>query len=197
MNKSKQHIKFINVPELSISYHRNKLKPIDHKVTSSESAADFFRSLFPDGEIELRESFYVLFLNRGNIPIGYYQLSVGGIHATVADVRIILGIALKALAVGIIVAHNHPSSETKASQADIRLTKKLKETAAMFDIAVLDSLIITKENYSSLVDDDLMDAETPYPLKAFRASKIDNKTNEFLELEAQALQLELELLILK
>ena len=51
----------------------------------------------------------MLYLNRAHRVIGSYQLSKGGITGTIADVRLILSVALKTLATGLILAHNHPS----------------------------------------------------------------------------------------
>jgi DNA repair protein RadC len=66
-----------------------------------------------------------MFLNHANDVIGIYPASKGGISGTVVDVRIILGIALKSAAVGIVLAHNHPSGNLQPSNADISLTAKL------------------------------------------------------------------------
>ena len=80
------------------------------------------------------------------------QISQGGISGTVTDVRIILQYALKANASGIILCHNHPSGNVEPSEADIKITSKLKEAAMIHDITLLDHLIITKDNYYSLAD---------------------------------------------
>jgi DNA repair protein RadC len=74
----------------------------------------------------------------------------------VADAKIIFQIALEKLASSIILAHNHPSGNLTASQADIRLTNKLKEGASLLDLQVLDHLIIGDENYLSFADDGLL-----------------------------------------
>ena len=65
----------------------------------------------------------MLYLNRANRIIGSYQLSKGGITGTIADVRLILSVALKTLATGLILAHNHPSGNLKPSEA-VAIMKK-------------------------------------------------------------------------
>lgn len=181
MSNQDQHIENkINVPELKIQYNRDNSKSIDRSISSSYDASKFFRSLFNTGELELRESLYVMFLNRANYPIGYYQHSIGGIDSTVADIRIIIGIALKALATGVIIAHNHPSGRVLASQSDIDLTKKLKEASSKFDIQVIDSLIIGKDEYNSLADSGLMGGNSPYPLPEFKPLVIQNDFVEYI-----------------
>ena len=62
-----------------------------------------------------------MFLNHSNDVISIYPASKGGISGTVVDVRIILVIALKSAAVGIVLAHNHPSGNLQPSNADIHI----------------------------------------------------------------------------
>jgi DNA repair protein RadC len=93
-------------------------------ITNSQNAYEIFKSLFPVDTISLQEQFVVLYLNRANRVIGSYQLSKGGITGTIADVRLILSVALKTLATGLILAHNHPSGNLKPSEADRYITSK-------------------------------------------------------------------------
>ncbi len=151
----------INVPELSISYTRSKLKAFG-KIGSSRDAANFIRATFNDGEVELQEQFIVLYLNQANEIIGYYKHSKGAINATVADIRIILATALKSLAVSMVIAHNHPSSSLKPSRADEQLTAKIKESAALMDVKLLDHVIVTKDSYYSFQDEGLLGCTTSY-----------------------------------
>lgn len=97
----------------------------------------------------------VLYLNRANKVIGSYELSKGGITATIADIRIILSVALKTLATGLILAHNHPSGNLKPSEADVCLTNKIKEAAKLMDIQVLDHLILVEGGYFSFSDEEI------------------------------------------
>ena len=143
------------VPEVKLTYIK-KDHPLFIKITTSQDVSNFIRSLYEEGTIELQEQFYVLYLNRANKIIGYYKHTVGGTAGTVFDMKLVLGTALKSLSHGIIVAHNHPSGNTKPSDADIQLTKKLKEAAKSMDISVLDHLIITKESYTSFADEGLL-----------------------------------------
>lgn len=102
------------------------------------------------------EEFWVLLLNRANRVIKKQQISLGGVHGTVADPKIIFKIALEELASGIIVAHNHPSGNLTASQQDIDLTKKLKEAGKLLEIQLLDHLIIAGKNYYSFADEGIL-----------------------------------------
>ena len=106
--------------------------------------------------MNIKEEAVVLFLNRGNRVLGGYKVSSGGITGTVVDIRIILAIALKCLASGMILAHTHPSGELNPSNADKGLTQKLKEAANLMDISLLDHLIITSETYYSFADEEVI-----------------------------------------
>lgn len=176
MSESQKNSRLV-VPEIVLTYNRENERPYP-AVTNSDVAAKIIRSFYKKGELELRESMFILFLDRSNQPIGYYLHSVGGINATIADKRLILSAALKALATGIIIAHNHPSGNTKPSIADEKVTKELKEAAALLDIAVLDSLVITTEDYSSMADEGLLGANSPYPLTAIKPDVMDEPSHK-------------------
>lgn len=113
------------------------------------------RSIWTD-QIEYREEFVILCLNRANKVQRYSRISSGGTRGTVANPKIIFQIALKSNASSIILAHNHPSGNTKPSESDIRLTKKLKSAGALLDIQVLDHVILVADSYRSLSDESEM-----------------------------------------
>lgn len=102
------------------------------------------------------EEFWILLLNRANRVIKKHQISQGGVSGTVADPKIIFKVALGELASGIILAHNHPSGNLTASQADIELTKKLKEAGKLLEIQVLDHVIIAGQKYYSFADEGIL-----------------------------------------
>ena len=123
------------------------------KITSSNSVFEFVQPII--GELP-HEEFWILYLNNSNKIIKSAQLSKGGITGTVVDVRLAFKEALQLGAVGIILAHNHPSGTLKPSQADIQLTKKLKTAGESLDIKVLDHLIITEKAYFSFADENML-----------------------------------------
>lgn len=123
------------------------------KISSSTDIYDLLKSDLLDLP---HEAFWVVLLNRANRVIKKQQISHGGVAGTVADPKIIFKIALEELASGIILAHNHPSGNLTASQADLDLTKKLKESGKMLDIQVLDHLIFAGTKYLSFADEGLL-----------------------------------------
>jgi DNA repair protein RadC len=70
----------------------------------------------------------------------------------VTNIKIILQAAIKANASGIIVCHNHPFGNLNPGESDTKLTHKMKEAGNLMDIQLLDHLVISQENYSSLAD---------------------------------------------
>jgi len=142
----------IEVPEIQVSYSRASGKPFLGKVYDSQDIAKFIRSTFDKGDIELQEQVIVLYLNAANHILGYYRHSRGSIHSTIADLRIILGTALKCGCLSIIIAHNHPSGSTEPSPPDLKLTRELIDAAAFQKIRVLDHYIIAKDSYYSFAE---------------------------------------------
>lgn len=122
------------------------------KITCSADAVEAFRSVWSD-QIEYREEFAILCLNRANKVLGYSFISSGGLAGTVVDAKVVFQIALKSNASAVILAHNHPSGNKQPSEPDINLTKKLKQAGTLLELHVLDHVIITAESYYSLADE--------------------------------------------
>ena len=142
--------------ELSITYNKKLFSDITIK--NSNTTELVVREIYKQtsSEIELKEYFFIILLNRANEVIGYHKISEGGICATLVDIRIAFAIALKSLAVGMILTHNHPSGNLKPSEQDLKLTKDFRKAGDLFDIKVFDHIIITANSYCSLLDEGLM-----------------------------------------
>lgn len=125
----------------------------NNKITGSKDAADYFSPLLADLN---HEEFWVMLLNRGNKIIDAFMISQGGLSGTVIDVRIILKPAIEKLASAIILCHNHPSGTMQASEADKKITRKIKTAAETMDISVLDHIIIGHNNYLSFADEGML-----------------------------------------
>lgn len=141
------------VPELALHY-----KPSDipkAKIQCSRDAADYARQFYHE-DLLLYESFFMILLNGANNTIGWVKISQGGVSATVADPKIIAKYAVESLASGVIMVHNHPSGNTRPSEADKRLTKTVKEGLKLLEVAALDHIILTEEGYCSFADELLM-----------------------------------------
>ncbi|PCE64551.1 RadC family protein [Sediminicola luteus] len=123
------------------------------KISSSSLA---FSLLAPFLEDLAHEEFWVVYLNHANRPIRTEMVSKGGISGTLVDVRVVLRKALEYGAVGLILAHNHPSGTLSASTPDQELTDKIKLAALAMDIKVLDHLIVGQKGYFSFADEGLL-----------------------------------------
>jgi DNA repair protein RadC len=142
------------VAALELGRRRKEIVPAEKpKVSGSKDA---FEILGPDLADLPHEEFWVLLLNRANRVIRKAQVSQGGVAGTVADPKIIFKLAIDELASGIIVAHNHPSGNLTASQADITLTQRLKDGGKLLEIQLLDHIIFGAHNYFSFADEGLL-----------------------------------------
>jgi DNA repair protein RadC len=144
-----------NIAEIKVSYTPSKIPSL--RVDSSSTAHEYLRMLFPAETIALQEQFVILYLNRANLVIGAYHAFTGGITGTVADIRIIMGVALKSMACGMVISHNHPSGSLKPSTADKHLTDKIKEAGKLMDINLLDHIILSPEGtFYSFADEGIL-----------------------------------------
>ncbi len=122
-------------------------------VKSSANAYTYINHIFKDLN---HEEFHILLLSRSNKIKNSVLISKGGLSGTVADGKLIFKKALEESASAIILCHNHPSGNLKPSQADLKLTKKLKEFGTLIDLPILDHLIFTDNNYFSFADEGLI-----------------------------------------
>ena len=142
------------IAALELGRRRKEAEPDEKpKINNSKDAYDLLR---PDLLDIAHEEFWVILLNRANRVIKKHQVSQGGVTGTVADPKIIFKAALDELACGVILAHNHPSGNLTASEADIQLTRKLKEGGKLLEIQVLDHLIVGGQKYFSFADEGLL-----------------------------------------
>lgn len=138
------------VGELTVNYRRTET--LTTKVKSSVDAANFIRPYFDDA-MDNHEEAKVIHLNNNNMIVNVHHVSSGTETGTLIPVKSIVRDALQIATRAIILIHNHPSGQTKFSKADIEITKKLRTACEYFDIKLLDSLVITRETYSSMADE--------------------------------------------
>ena len=146
----------MEVAEIQLSYKSKVKASLRPKITSSRDCENVLRKYWDEDKIEFVEQFKVLLLNRAHKVIGLYEVSTGTTTHTVADPRLIFVAAIKANACAIILSHNHPSGNLNPSQADMDLTKKMKEAGKFLEVSVLDHIIMTSEGYYSFADEGLL-----------------------------------------
>ncbi len=126
------------------------------KISKISGSKDVFEMLYPlIGELG-HEEFWIVYLNNSNKVIFKSQLSKGGITGTLVDVRLVMKQALELGAVGLVLAHNHPSGSSRPSTSDKSITQKLKMAAEALDIKILDHLIVTQNDYLSFADEGIL-----------------------------------------
>jgi DNA repair protein RadC len=156
MKPKKTNEEMNGVAEVELVYH-NKVKASDRpKIVDSKGAYKILLEYWNKDAIELVEEFKVMLLNRGGRLSGIVDLSKGGTSATIVDPKLVFAAALKAAASSIILAHNHPSGETRPSVADKKLTRKIKAGAELLEINVSDHVIITPDTFFSFADQGLL-----------------------------------------
>ncbi|HEX8514817.1 MAG TPA: DNA repair protein RadC [Bacteroidia bacterium] len=142
------------VAALELGRRRRETESVKReKVTTSKDAYDALKGKMADLP---HEEFWLLMLNRANAIIRKELISRGGIAGTVVDTKIIFKAAVESYASSIIICHNHPSGNLKPSEADIKITKNIKEAGKIMEIPLIDHLIITDGGYYSFADEGIL-----------------------------------------
>ena len=145
----KRAIKLLAI--FALARRRNESETMSQqKVTSSRDAFEIFHSLIGDLPYE---EFWMLILSKANKILKKVRISEGGVSGTVVDPKKIYKIALDHHSSSLILGHNHPSGNIQPSEADHKITKKIKECGILLDIAVLDHIIVGNEQYYSYADE--------------------------------------------
>ena len=137
------------ISEYSLKYTKTDIQKT--KITTSESASKVIRKFYFD-DINIYESFFILLLNRANNTTGFAKISQGGTAGTVVDIKIIAKYAVDSLSSAVIICHNHPSGNKQPSDADLNITKRIKDALLLLDIKLIDHIIITENDFYSFAD---------------------------------------------
>jgi DNA repair protein RadC len=139
------------ISALELGRRRKETEP--QKRDKIASSVDIYELMKPHLLDLHHEEFWIILLNRANMVLKKVPISIGGISGTVADPRLIFKTALENMSSAIILVHNHPSGNPKPSDADLVITKKMKDAGRLLDIPVLDHLIFTDSDYYSFADE--------------------------------------------
>ncbi len=142
------------VAALELGRRRRETETVKRdKITCSKDVFDIMKPIMLDLP---HEEFWLLILNRSNAVIKKELISRGGVAGTVVDTKIIFKTAVENLASSIIISHNHPSGNLNPSDADIKITKNIKEAGKIMDIPLFDHLIVTENGYYSFNDEGML-----------------------------------------
>lgn len=145
-----------SVPYCKISYSKEPQEEDLPMITNPEEAYQFLMEIWDAGTLHYKEEFLVLMLNNSKKCLGWAKISSGGSTATIVEPAMVFQVALLSHSNSIVLAHNHPSGNKRASTADIQLTKRLSEAGKLIGIRVEDHLIITSNGFTSLVTEGLL-----------------------------------------
>ena len=134
---------------LEIGRRRNLSEALEQKTIRSSQEA--FNLLAPNMTDKSVEEFWVIIMKKNTVT-GIEQVHQGGLDSSLVDIRLLLKLLLEKEATAFIVAHNHPSGNLQASEADRNLTRKIKAAVAYLNLQLLDHLIIAGNSYYSFAD---------------------------------------------
>lgn len=142
------------VCDVKLTYS-TKVKSSERAVikTSKDAYTLLLEHIYDPDTIEHKEYFKVILLNRSSKVLGVSHISEGGINETSADIRIIMQAAILGNASGIILSHNHPSGSIQPSWQDDQLTDRVNKATKLFNISLLDHIIITDSGFYSYADE--------------------------------------------
>lgn len=121
----------------------------EKKISDTASLINFLRQ---ELAYELKERFDIIFLTTNLNLIKHETIFKGTIDRSIVFLREIITKVLCLNAKNIIIAHNHPSGSLVPSNDDIKVTLKIKEGLKIFEINLLDHIIISKKGYFSFVE---------------------------------------------
>lgn len=125
-------------------------RPEQLRITSSKDLYAYFHPILCDSNVE---QCYVLLLNNMNRVIEHVCIGVGGLSATVVDIRLVMREALMKRATTIALCHNHPSGSLRPSGEDDKLTGNLSAACRVMNVRFLDHIIVTDGAYYSYNDE--------------------------------------------
>lgn len=135
-------------------YKRQQSKQVERRqIFSSKDIYELMQPLI--GGLR-NEEFWIVAINNASRIIKKVQVSVGGIDQTSADVRLIMRVLIDTGASQFAAVHNHPSGNPKPSNDDKKLTEQVKKAAEIFNIRMMDHVIVTNNGYYSFCDEGML-----------------------------------------
>lgn len=125
-------------------------KPSNYRKIQVNSTNELADILMTELRFEKKEIVKLVLLNNRNEILNILDVATGGVGFVNVEIKEILGETIKIKAPKIILVHNHPSGDSTPSEADIKFTDKLYNAAKVFDIELLDHIVIGNMNFSSV-----------------------------------------------
>lgn len=144
--------KKVEILMATLEISRRRISAEKNKGESIRCSEDIYKIMYPMLADLKHEEMWAIYTNKRGKMIKKMQLFKGGTGECTADIKITLKGAIDCLAEGIVIVHNHPTGNTTPSQADDKLTSKLKEACKTMDISLLDHVIISDGSHYSYAD---------------------------------------------
>ncbi len=141
--------------KVKIHYERPLFSSMKY-VSSSDEAVELLRDIIQFEQIDFKEYFWVMLLNEGNRVLGISRIGEGTRNMVAVSVQEILQLAILSHAGAVIVMHNHPSGKLNFSSTDKRITNEISGALRLFDLSLLDHILITSESHLSMADEGLL-----------------------------------------
>jgi DNA repair protein RadC len=142
--------------EVSVRYKKTHIKPKPKVIKKASDAVELARQMFNLDTMSYQEQLILMCLNSANHVIGYRVISTGSINASIIEPKMIFTIALQCCATSIILFHNHPSGNLEPSLEDIAVSKQVKEAGKIMEIRLLDHIIVTEDDFTSIAERQLL-----------------------------------------
>lgn len=140
-------VRIAAVGELARRITAEKAQTID-TVTSKDDVVNLFAPIAELGH----EEFWALYLTSGGRVLDRVRLSHGGVAGTVVDHKLVVKRAVELLASSLIIVHNHPSGIAAPSGEDDAITQRIRAAAALFDIKIVDHIIVSRSGSYSFAE---------------------------------------------
>jgi DNA repair protein RadC len=139
------------VAAMELGRRKRETEPPERKaIRSSRDVYDLFYPLLCDLS---HEELWMALTNRAGKVVEKAKVGQGGAGTIHVDIQVIMKAAINALASGVILCHNHPSGNVNPSRSDDEMTSRLAEAAGLFNINLLDHVILSDNNYYSYADE--------------------------------------------
>ena len=125
--------------------------PLNYQKVKIKKPEDIVTLLMEEMRLEKQEIVKLVILNNKNQIIKIKKVAQGGINSVNMSYKDILAEPIKVQAPKIILVHNHPSGDSTPSRADIEITKRIFEIAQLFNIELLDHIVIGNGNFTSII----------------------------------------------
>lgn len=137
-------------------YRNLQQEKAENEIISFRNPAEVAKIYQPIMGSSKQERFFVVLLDTAMQRILDFEVTRGTLDSSLVHPREVFHSAVRYLAKGIIVLHNHPSGRTQPSDADIEITRQLVKSGKILGIEVYDHLIITAEEFYSFKDNGLI-----------------------------------------